>query len=98
MDDSPVQETKNVSNFNDIEEIDPLDAYMLEIDEQVHKLDERDKLKVAEEETARKIHEAEKEKEKEKEAGDKEIDDEDDDEEETIGKVGNFSTVEELIA
>ena len=45
MDDSPVNEGKETkNNTNSVEEVDPLDAYMLEIDEQVNKLDERDKL------------------------------------------------------
>lgn len=95
MDDSPVQEIQN--NIIDNEEIDPLDAYMLEIDKQVHKLDERDKLK--EQEVA-----ADNEKEYAILDGknsnlihDDSIENEDDDEE-TIGKAGNFSTVEELIA
>ena len=50
-------------NNNDTEEIDPLDAYMLEIDEQVQKLDEKDKLKEAEELAARKRVESLKEAE-----------------------------------
>lgn len=95
MDDSPVQETQNVSNNNnDTEEIDPLDAYMLEIDEQVQKLDEKDKLKEAEELAARKRVESLKEAE----TAAVNDENEDDEEEETIGKAGNFSTVEELIA
>lgn len=97
MDDSPVQETKNVSNPIDTEEIDPLDAYMLEIDEQVTKLDERDKLKEAEEQATRRKAEAQAEKEAESEPKIIENDEEDDDDE-TIGKAGNFATVEELIA
>lgn len=95
MDDSPVQETQNVSNNNnDTEEIDPLDAYMLEIDEQVQKLDEKDKLKEAEELAARKRVESLKEAE----SAAVNDENEDEEEEETIGKAGNFSTVEELIA
>ena len=94
MDDSPVQETQNVSNNNDTEEIDPLDAYMLEIDEQVQKLDEKDKLKEAEELAARKRVESLKEAE----SATVNDENEDEEEEETIGKAGNFSTVEELIA
>lgn len=92
MDDSPVQETKIVSKQNDTEEIDPLDAYMLEIDEQVTKLDEKDKLKEVEEQAARKMVA------KETEPKAIENDDEEDEEDETIGKAGNFATVEELIA
>jgi len=91
MDDSPVQETRNVSNNNlEEKEIDPLDAYMLEIDQQVQKLDQKDKLKVEEEQVKVKVG---------LDSSKPEIDGEDDDdEEETIGKAGNFSTVEELIA
>lgn len=96
MDDSPVQETKNVSNAIDTEEIDPLDAYMLEIDEQVTKLDENDKLKEAEEKVTRRKAAAETEKELVVKAVEK--DEEDDEEDETIGKAGHFATVEELIA
>ena len=89
MDDSPVQETRNVSNNNlEEKEIDPLDAYMLEIDQQVQKLDEKDKLKVEEEQVKVKVDSSKPEIEGE----------DDEDEEETIGKAGNFSTVEELIA
>ena len=97
MDDSPVQETKNVSIQNDTEEIDPLDAYMLEIDEQVQQLDENDKLKEAEGLAARKRAESVRENEAKDNEAEAEEDD-GDEEEETIGKAGNFSTVEELIA
>lgn len=98
MDDSPVQETDNISNKNNLEDIDPLDAYMLEIDEQVQKLDEKDKLKEAEELAASRLK-AKTDKEKESiEANDLEEDENEEEEEETIGKAGNFSTVEELIA
>lgn len=91
MDDSPVQETQNSSNNNlEEKEIDPLDAYMLEIDQQVQKLDEKDKLKVEEEQVKVKVSLDSSKPEIEGE--------EEDDEEETIGKAGNFSTVEELIA
>lgn len=94
MDDTPVQETQNVSNNKfEGEEIDPLDAYMLEIDEQVQKLDEKDKRKVEEE--AKKTFEdaldSPKTEIRETEEGEE-------DDEETIGKAGNFATVEELIA
>jgi hypothetical protein len=93
MDDTPVQETQNVSNNKfEGEEIDPLDAYMLEIDEQVQKLDEKDKRKVEEE--AKKTFEDALDSPK---TEIREIE-EDDEEEETIGKAGNFATVEELIA
>ena len=89
MDDSPVQETEKISNNNlEEKEIDPLDAYMLEIDQQVQKLDEKDKLKVEEEQVKVKVDSSKPEIEGE----------DDEDEEETIGKAGNFSTVEELIA
>ncbi len=94
MDDTPVQETQNVSNNKfEGDEIDPLDAYMLEIDEQVQKLDEKDKRKVEEE--AKKTFEDALDSPKPEI---REIEGDEDDEEETIGKAGNFATVEELIA
>lgn len=95
MDDSPVQETIKVSNNNlDDKEIDPLDAYMFEIDQQVQSLDEKDKLKIEEEQVKVKV-----EVKVILDSTKPEIEGEDeDDEEETIGKAGNFSTVEELIA
>lgn len=93
MDDSPVQETKNVSMSNS-DEIDPLDAYMLEIDNQVQKLDENDKLKEFQNEPLKQKlslgNNASEESIK--------VELEDEEEEEIIGKAGNFSTVEELIA
>lgn len=90
MDDSPVQEHQNASNNNiESDEIDPLDAYMLEIDQQVQRLDEKDKLKEEE-----KLVKASLDSPKTIIEGDEEGEDE----EETIGKAGNFSTVEELIA
>lgn len=102
MDDSSVQEMTNVTNNN--EEIDPLDAYMLEIDEQVQKLDKKEQ---EEAERLRKENVLMKNSKVEEQistptsastiASSVLVDDEDD-EEETIGKVGNFSTVEELIA
>lgn len=90
MDDSPVQEPQNALN-NNIEgvEIDPLDAYMLEIDQQVQKLDEKDKLKEEEKQVKASLDSPKTVIEG---------DEEGEDEEETIGKAGNFSTVEELIA
>jgi hypothetical protein len=85
MDDSLVLETPNILNNNlEGDEIDPLDAYMLEIDQQVQKLDESDKLKVEEEQV--------------KMSSDSPKADVEAEEDETIGKAGNFSTVEELIA
>lgn len=90
MDDYPVQEHQNASNNNiEGDEIDPLDAYMLEIDQQVQRLDEKDKLKEEE-----KLVKASLDSPKTIIEGDEEGEDE----EETIGKAGNFSTVEELIA
>lgn len=88
MDDSPVQEPQIVSN-NNIENdgIDPLDAYMLEIDQQVQKLDEKDKLK-----------EEEKQVNKSLDSPKIVIEGEEEEEDETIGKAVKFSTVEELIA
>ena len=86
MEDSLELEQKNdvsMSNLND--EIDPLDAYMLEIDQQVQTLDEKDKIK-KQEDTPVTI------------SDNKNNSDEDEEEEETIGKAGNFATVEELIA
>lgn len=90
MDDSPVLETPNILNNNlEGDEIDPLDAYMLEIDQQVQKLDESDKLKVEEEQFKMSLDSPK---------ADVEAEEEDGEEDETIGKAGNFSTVEELIA
>jgi negative regulator of genetic competence, sporulation and motility len=90
MDDSLVLETPNILNNNlEGDEIDPLDAYMLEIDQQVQKLDESDKLKVEEEQVKMSLDSPK---------ADVEAEEEDGEEDETIGKAGNFSTVEELIA
>ncbi len=103
MDDSSVQETANVTNNN--EEIDPLDAYMLEIDEQVQKLDKKEHEEAERLRKESMIIKNSKVEEKKvsiptsatKVASSVLVDDEED-EEETIGKAGNFSTVEELIA
>lgn len=78
------------------DEIDPLDAYMQEIDQQVQILDEKDKLKAQEiRMEASKSIESVKTTSTTTTIAESE---EDEDEEETIGKAGNFATVEELIA
>lgn len=98
MDDSPVQETNNVTinNTND-NEIDPLDAYMLEIDEQVQQLDKKDQ---EEAEKLRNEKLAQEATALSEEANYPSIlgDENEEEDEEVVGKAGNFSTVEELIA
>lgn len=98
MDDSPVQETNNVTinNTND-NEIDPLDAYMLEIDEQVQQLDKKDQ---EEAEKLRNEKLAQEATALSEEANSPSIlgDENEEEDEEVVGKAGNFSTVEELIA
>lgn len=91
MDDSPAQEPVNAySNNSNVpaaedDEIDPLDAYMLEIDKQVKALDSKDvEMLTKAEEDAK----AEDEEEEEEAAED----------EDAKLKAGNFTSVEELIA
>lgn len=91
MEDSPESETKNVSMSVEDDEIDPLDAYMLEIDQQVQTLDEKDKLKS--QTAAMKLQDTVSPM-----STHDSVDVDEEDDEETIGKAGNFATVEELIA
>lgn len=108
MDDTSVQETLNVSKNNNLEEgIDPLDAYMLEIDQQVKKLDENDQLRqkasetLADEMKQKLLENNENNLNENKKISNSDSDhseDENYEDEESIGKSGNFSTVEELIA
>jgi hypothetical protein len=88
MDDSPVleaaNETVNVPAAED-DEIDPLDAYMLEIDKQVQALDSKDiDMPAKAEEEANAKHEEEEEEAAE--------------DEDAKLKSGKFTSVEELIA
>lgn len=104
MDDSPVSESKEATLPAD--EVDPLDAYMLEIDEQVHELDERDKL--LQNTMKNSVIDSKKDKnniklpnlsnERLNEVNNEEDEGEDSDEDDTVGKAGKFATVEELIA
>lgn len=83
------------------DEIDPLDAYMQEIDQQVQMLDEKDKLKARETQAeAAKIQQNSMESVKTDStaAAASIIESEEEGDDETIGKAGNFATVEELIA
>lgn len=83
MDDSPIQESSKITNNTaGDDEIDPLDAYMLEIDKEVKQLQSQPK--VAEDTSM----EPELE----------EYDAEGDDEVDAKLKTGNFTSVEELIA
>ena len=98
----------NVSKNNNLEEeIDPLDAYMLEIDQQVKKLDENDQLRrtaseiITVEVKQKSLENNENNLNENKTISNSDSDhseDENDKDEESSGKSGNFSTVEELIA
>ncbi len=104
MDDSPVSESKEATLPAD--EVDPLDAYMLEIDEQVHELDERDKLLqnamknsvIDSKKDKNNIKSPNSSNERVNEVNNEEDEGEDSDEDNTVGKAGKFATVEELIA
>ena len=73
---------------------------MLEIDELVQQLDEKDKLREKTETVKHQdlISSQNKEMVLDAEISAENVAADDEDEEETIGKAGNFSTVEELIA
>ncbi len=88
MDDSPVQEAVLNVPAVDGDEIDPLDAYMLEIDEQVKALDSKPSSDVQMMSKA----------EEEAKAGDEEDEEEAAEDEDAKLKAGNFTSVEELIA
>lgn len=97
MDDSPELERKNIDSKSVKEdEIDPLDAYMLEIDQQVQTLDENDKIK--ENEVKQQVQDVLLDTATNLNNDNIDNLEADEEDEETIGKAGNFATVEELIA
>lgn len=102
MDDSPVMESTSNANananvpVNEEDEIDPLDAYMLEIDKQVKALQSKD---VQMSSTAATIATEEQVPDENENENESESEEEEAAEDEDVKlKTGNFTSVEELIA